>query len=85
MLYAPLAQSVERRTVNPQVVGSSPTGGAKGKTANLTIGSLFFVVRSIRGENANKKHHPFGWCYLLAPLVGLEPTTCGLTVRRSTD
>ena len=21
----------------------------------------------------------------LAPLVGLEPTTCGLTVRRSTD
>ena len=27
--YAPLAQSVERRTVNPQVVGSSPTGGAK--------------------------------------------------------
>ena len=27
--FAPLAQSVERRTVNPQVVGSSPTGGAK--------------------------------------------------------
>ena len=27
--YSPLAQSVERRTVNPQVVGSSPTGGAK--------------------------------------------------------
>ena len=28
-------------SVNPQVVGSSPTRGAKGKTANLTIGSLF--------------------------------------------
>ena len=26
--HSPLAQSVERRTVNPQVVGSSPTGGA---------------------------------------------------------
>ena len=26
--YSPLAQSVERRTVNPCVVGSSPTGGA---------------------------------------------------------
>ena len=29
--YSPLAQSVERRTVNPCVVGSSPTGGAKEK------------------------------------------------------
>ena len=38
-----------------------------------------------RTKEANKKHHPFGWCFLLAPLVGLEPTTCGLTVRRSTD
>ena len=27
--YAPLAQSVEQRTVNPCVVGSSPTGGAR--------------------------------------------------------
>ena len=26
---SPIAQSVERRTVNPQVVGSSPTRGAK--------------------------------------------------------
>ena len=25
------------------------------------------------------------WSLCLAPLVGLEPTTCGLTVRRSTD
>ena len=24
-------------------------------------------------------------CFFLAPPVGLEPTTCGLTVRRSTD
>ena len=26
---SPIAQSVERRTVNPQVVGSSPTRGAR--------------------------------------------------------
>ena len=28
MIYSGVAQSVERRTVNPQVVGSSPTAGA---------------------------------------------------------
>ena len=39
--YAPLAQSVERRTVNPQVVGSSPTGGAKKDTvASATVSFL---------------------------------------------
>ena len=36
-------------------------------------------------QNAKKEHHPIGWCSFLAPPVGLEPTTCGLTVRRSTD
>ena len=29
--YSSIAQSVERRTVNPQVVGSSPTRGANQK------------------------------------------------------
>ena len=37
---APLAQSVEQRTVNPFVAGSSPAGGAY-KTANLAV---FFVL-----------------------------------------
>ena len=41
-LFAPLAQSVERRTVNPQVVGSSPTGGAKKDTTRL--GGVFFGI-----------------------------------------
>ena len=27
-IYSPIAQSVERRTVNSDAVGSSPTGGA---------------------------------------------------------
>ena len=30
--YSPLVQSVERRTVNPYVAGSSPARGAKLKT-----------------------------------------------------
>ena len=38
--YAPLAQSVEQRTVNPCVVGSSPTGGAK---RTEVIRSSFFT------------------------------------------
>ena len=29
--------------------------------------------------------HPASECNTLAPRAGLEPATCGLTVRRSTD
>ena len=32
-----------------------------------------------------KKKRPAKLISFLSPLVGLEPTTCGLTVRRSTD
>ena len=32
-----------------------------------------------------KKTVTFVTVFFMAPLVGLEPTTCGLTVRRSTD
>ena len=38
--YSSLAQSVERMTVNHDVVGSSPTGGAK-QRASLRRGSFF--------------------------------------------
>ena len=41
--YSPLAQSVEQRTVNPCVVGSSPTGGAKNRQAS-TEGCRFLLV-----------------------------------------
>ena len=37
-------------SVNPQVVGSSPTGGAKGKTANLEDWQSFFAVFAIRNK-----------------------------------
>ena len=39
--YSSLAQSVERMTVNHDVVGSSPTGGAKEK--RVTVWSLAFL------------------------------------------
>ena len=47
--YAPLAQSVERRTVNPQVVGSSPTGGAK-KNTTLSGGVLFGFLAAFASD-----------------------------------
>ena len=36
-------------------------------------------------SDIKNNRYPFGYLLFLAPLVGLEPTTCGLTVRRSTD
>ena len=41
--HSSLAQSVEQRTVNPAVVGSSPTGGAK---RALALQVLFFCITS---------------------------------------
>ena len=38
-----LAQLVERRTVNPQVAGSSPAGGAKFRKA-ASLDAAFFVT-----------------------------------------
>lgn len=38
--YSSLVQSVERRTVNPYVAGSSPAGGAKFKKKDV-LGRLF--------------------------------------------
>ncbi len=47
--YSPLAQSVERRTVNPCVVGSSPTGGAK-KTSFLLVFSFSCQMEENGGD-----------------------------------
>ena len=41
-LHSSLAQSVERMTVNHDVAGSSPAGGAKKKTRPR--GGLFFLA-----------------------------------------
>ena len=44
------------------------------------------AFRWVRANGEHKKEAtPNGVASFLAPLVGLEPTTCGLTVRRSTD
>ena len=36
-------------------------------------------------QEAKRKHHPNGWCFFLAPPVGLEPTTLRLTAACSAD
>ena len=41
--YSSLAQSVERVTVNHDVAGSSPAGGAKRRLENTMFSSLFCV------------------------------------------
>ena len=46
--YSSLAQSVERVTVNHDVVGSSPTGGAKKRPSEPD--GLFFASRIVRLE-----------------------------------
>ena len=52
--YSPIAQSVERVTVNHDVVGSSPTWGAKKLRVGFipTLNFLFLVVgREQDGDN----------------------------------
>ena len=43
-VYSPIAQSVERVTVNHDVVGSSPTWGAKKIETGQSPVSIFFVL-----------------------------------------
>ena len=43
-IYSPIAQSVERVTVNHDVVGSSPTWGAKKIETGQSPVSIFFVL-----------------------------------------
>ena len=44
---SPIAQSVERRTVNPQVPGSSPGRGAKFENHHVAWWFLFYLFISI--------------------------------------
>ena len=45
VLYSSLAQSVERMTVNHDVVGSSPTGGAKKSVLAFAGTDFLFLFR----------------------------------------
>ena len=53
--YSPIAQSVERVTVNHDVVGSSPTWGAKKRKTGFILSFFFFVftnwTRKAESEN----------------------------------
>ena len=51
-IFAPIAQLVEHRTLNPQVVGSIPTGGTNKKRA---VGALLclLIQQRIFYENEN--------------------------------
>ena len=50
-LYSSLAQSVERRTVNPQVVGSSPTRGARKALKTSRFQGFFMLIRWFAQKN----------------------------------
>ena len=47
-LSSSLVQSVERRTVNPYVAGSSPVGGAKTLRHKISQELIFFVPKNPR-------------------------------------
>ena len=53
--HSPLAQSVERRTVNPQVVGSSPTGGAKKKDIRKDVLFSWLFLMHLHQEPVNNR------------------------------
>ena len=76
MLRGPLAQLVELRTFNPQVVGSIPTGPTK----RAAFGRLFFVLGAqaqgwVQGLALNEL--PDGPHGLLELLCGYLPVFCG--------
>ena len=54
-LDSPIAQSVERRTVNPQVVGSNPTRGATFK-ARMSLTAGFNFSRQSRPKIKRADH-----------------------------
>ena len=56
--YSPIAQSVERVTVNHDVVGSSPTWGAKKKSRSNDL--LFLFVFLILYTNQSQWFHHDG-------------------------
>ena len=54
-LYSSLAQLVERMTVNHDVAGSSPAGGASKK--HICIADVLFVVMCLAGVIASPLLH----------------------------
>ena len=55
--YSSLVQSVERRTVNPYVTGSSPVGGAKFERPAQMSGPFASVIYSHAGASSGFRPH----------------------------
>lgn len=51
VLQPPIAQLVEQRTLNPRVLGSSPSGRTNDKTLTILVSvlSLFYMLESWAG------------------------------------
>ena len=85
-----LACRWKSRPLRPHRLASSATGGASAlrlPTSPAQSASIWQLSAASAGDQqeSKRKHHPFGWCFFLAPPVGLEPTTLRLTAACSTD
>ncbi len=88
LLHSPIAQSVEQRTVNPWVVGSSPTRGATSsfrglqeeKSASLRCRVFFISARKrhIKQKSADPKIDAFCCQNRLLPSLLLQLTLSNL-------
>ena len=61
-VYSPIAQSVERVTVNHDVVGSSPTWGAK-KMKDRTLSPVFYFFRFNEWTRKADKENNLNGCF----------------------
>ena len=78
------------RPLRPHRLASSATGGASAlrlptSPAQSTSTRLLSAASAGDQQETKRKHHPNGWCFFLAPPVGLEPTTLRLTAACSAD
>ena len=62
IIYSPIAQSVERVTVNHDVVGSSPTWGAK-KMKDRTLSPVFYFARFYGWTRKADKENNLNGCF----------------------
>ena len=82
MLLSLLVISVHFRCYMNTLLDSLFCGKA---TTVATVHRTVAKSRLSRPTDIKNNRHVKHVDYFLAPPVGLEPTTCGLTVRRSTD
>ena len=79
-----MSQSLENKTKASDALAFVKSGSPSWvRTNDLRINSPSLYRLSYRGINKFEELIYMEFC--LAPRVGFEPTTCGLTVRRSTD